>query len=621
MKQHNYNASADAFLPRLTAAGRLAGMPDLRPVLPFLLLAAAALAAYANAWPDTLVVDDKLFAGHERFADLSRLGDFFRESAWAAGGANESLYRPLLMVSVAVDAALFGDRFAAWHLVNVFLHVLATLLVYLLLRQLLRLSAAPDEPGALVALLAALVFAVHPVHAEVVNSIFNRSELLAAVGSAGGLWWLLRYLHARPALAWSGIWLAYCFVLFSRETGIVLPALAVTLVWIHTEGSFGAKARRCLPALAMTAPGLVYLALRARAVAPPLSLPLSLPGPQDALAADDPLGVSRLLASGGILQWDSVMHVAGIWLDALRLMVWPRPLLLYHPGPDQATQIAGLLLHLGLLAAALYLYRRKRPGLLAGLAIFYIALLPSSRLIGSDGAIPHLAERYLYLPSIGLALLLALGLRYLLRRGDRLLAAAPAVLAVLLLTPQTWARNADWSSEVALHEHDYRNGVRAWGSLRLLTAAHLLERNYDRVVEVCRANENAQRESGQLGVHCGTAYALSGDPQQAEQAFLAATEDPASRTRAHSNLARLYLTQGRRDEARAQFELAVESERHPATRAYREGLMLASLYPEDRARLLEARAHLEEALRLQPRLELAISELEQVEHKLERLPP
>jgi tetratricopeptide (TPR) repeat protein len=588
-------------------------MPDLRPALPFLLLAAAALAAYANAWPDTLVVDDKLFASHERFADLSSVGDFFRESAWAAAGANESLYRPLLMVSVAIDAALFGDHFAAWHLVNVFLHVLATLLVYLLLRQLLRLPVAADEPVALVALLAALVFAVHPVHAEVVNSIFNRSELLAAVGSAGGLWWLLRYLDARPALAWSGIWLAYCFVLFSRETGIVLPALAVTLVWIYTEGAFRAKARRCLPALAMAAPALVYLVVRARAVAPPLS--------PDAPAADDPLGVTRLVASGGLLHWDSVMHVAGVWLDALRLMVWPRPLLLHHPGPDQATQIAGLLLHLGLLAAALYLYRRRRPGLLAGLAIFYIALLPSSRLIGSDGTFPHLAERYLYLPSIGLAVLLAFGLRYLLRRGDRLLAAAPAVLALLLLTPLTWARNADWSNEVALLEHDYRNGVRGWASLRLLTAAHLLERNYDRAVEVCRANENTQRASGNVAVHCGTAYAMSGDPQRAEQAFLAAAEKRKSRTRAHSNLARLYLTQGRREDSRAQFELAVESERNPATRAYREGLMLARLYPEDRAKLLEAQTYFEEALRLQPRLELAISELEQVERKLERLPP
>jgi len=191
---------------------------------------------------------------------------------------------------------------------------------------------------------------------------------------------------------------------------------------------------------------------------------------------------------------------------------------------------------------------------------------------------------------------------------------------VCLLTPVTWARNADWRNEVALLEHDYRHGARSGLTLRLLTAAHLLERNHARVIEVCRENENVQRKLAHLGVHCGTAFALSGDPQRAEQAFLDATGHAATRTRAHSNLARLYLAQGRREEAQAQFQRAIETEENPAARAYRRGLMLAQLYPDDRDRLLEARAHFEEALRLQPRLALATNALEEVERDLARLP-
>jgi tetratricopeptide (TPR) repeat protein len=587
-------------------------MPDLRPALPYLLLAVATFAAYWNAWPEALVLDDKLFAGHQRFADLSRLPDFFRETVWATAGANETLYRPLLMVSIAIDAALFADRLAAYHLVNVFLHVLATLLVYLLLRRLLRLAEPRDESAAFIALLAALVFGVHPLHAEVVNSIFNRSTLFVAIGTAGGLCWLLRHFEARPALAWTGIWLAYWFVLFSRETGIVLPALAVALVWIYSSGGLREKVLRCLPALLMAVPLLVYLAMRAQAVAPPM--------PLEAGESSDLLGVTELVASGRFLQAGYLFRVAGVWLDGLRLALWPRPLLLIHPRPDEVLRIVGLFVHIGLVAAALIMYRRKRPGLITGLAIFYIALLPASRLFGSDGGSAHLAERYLYEPSIGLAALLAFGLRYLLRRGDRLLAAAPAVLAVVLLTPLTWARNADWSDEVTLLEHDYRHGMRTRGSLRLLTSAHLLERNPARAVEVCQQNEDMQRESGQLSVHCGTAYALSGDAQRAEQAFLRAVSDRDSRSRAHSNLARLYMTQGRQDAARAQFELAIESEANPAIRAYRQGLMLVQLYPQERGKLLEARAHFAEALRLQPRLALAIDALEQVDRSLDRLP-
>jgi tetratricopeptide (TPR) repeat protein len=589
-------------------------MPYLRPALPYLLLVVVTFAAYWNAWPDTLVLDDKLFVGHERFADLSRLPDFFGETVWSVVGVNETLYRPLLMVSIAIDAALFADRVAAYHLVNVFLHVLATLLVYLLLLRLLSLAEPRDESAELIALLAALVFGVHPIHAEVVNSIFNRSTLFAAIGMAAGLWWLLRHFEARPALAWTGIWLAYWFVLFSRETGIVLPALAVALVWIYSNGGLREKVLRCLPALLMAVPLLVYLAMRAHAVSPPL--------PSMALGAGEPgdlLGVTDLVAPGRLLEFGYLLQVAGVWLDGLRLTLWPRPLLLVHPDPDEVLRTVGLFVHMGLVAAALIMYRRKRYGLITGLAIFYITLLPASRLFGSADSL-NLAERYLYEPSIGLAVLLAFGLRYLLRRGDRLVAAAPAVLAVFLLTPITWARNADWSNEVALLEHDYRHGVRMQSSLRMLTSAYLLEHNAARAVEVCRENEDGPWGSGQMSVHCGTAYAMSGDAQKAEQAFLRAAGSADSRTLAHSNLARLYMNQGWQEAARAQFQMAIESEVNPAIRAYREGLMLVQLFPGERDKLLEARAHFEEALRLQPRLTLAINALEQVDRSLDQLP-
>ena len=591
---------------------RLACMRQLRSLLPLLLLAVVTFAAYWNAWPEALVLDDKMFAGQERFADLSRLPAFFRESVWATTGYEDKLYRPLLLVSFAIDATLFADRVAVWHLVNVLLHVLATLSVYLLLLRLLRLSDPQGESPILIALLAAVVFGVHPIHAEVVNSIFNRSILFVTIGSTAGLWWLLRYLDSRPALAWTGIWLVYWPVLFSRETGIVLPALAVVLVWIYSSGGWRQKARRCLPALLMAVPLLVYLAMRARAIEPPM--------PLEGGEAGDPLGLTDLVSSGGLLDWSSLMNLAGVWLDALRLTLWPRPLLVNHPPPDSMLQIAGLFVHLGLVIAAIYLYRRERPGLITGLAIFYIALLPTSRLFGSENILPHLSERYLYEPSVGLAVLLVFGLRYLQRRGDHLLAAAPVVLAVCLLTPLTWARNADWSDDIALLEHDYRHGVLRMKSLQALTAGLVVEGDYIRAVEVCRESEKLPGKSGYLNLNCGTAYTMSGDPDRAEQAYLDATEDDFSRARALSNLSYLHIVQGRRDEAGLQLETAIESENRPATRAYLRGLRLIRLYPGDRDRLLEARGHFEEALSLQPGLVLAISALEEVNRSLESLP-
>ncbi len=130
----------------------------------------------------TLVFDDNLFENSGRFSELSNIPRYFTENAWASEGANTNLYRPLLLASVSLDAHLYGDWVASFHLTNIFLHLLVTILVYGFLLQLLRITYGQSLSASLFALLATLVFAVHPVHTEAVNSIFNRSELLVALG-------------------------------------------------------------------------------------------------------------------------------------------------------------------------------------------------------------------------------------------------------------------------------------------------------------------------------------------------------------------------------------------------------------------------------------------------------
>jgi hypothetical protein len=587
-------------------------MSYARPPFALLLLALMTFAAYWNAWPDALVLDDQVFAGHQRFADLSQIPAYFQQTVWGPlGDTTDSIYRPLLLVSLALDSALFPDRPDLWHLVNVVLHVLATLLLFLFLQQLLRRAGSEKETAILAALLAAAVFGVHPLHTEVVNSIFNRSVLFVAIGWLAGLAWLLRFVDARPVAAWTGIWLIYWFVLFSRETGILLPALAVTLVWVSSDGDWREKVRKCLPALTMAVPLIVYLALRARAIAAPVPLE---PG-----AATDVLGVKELLTSRGLPEWEVVMRLAGVWFEALRLAVWPQPLLIDHPSPTLVKQIAGLLIHSSLVIAALYQYRRGRVGLISGLAIFYLALLPSSRLIGSEGDLPIVAERAFYEPSIGLAALLAFGLAVLRQRADRLLVVAPVLLALGLLTPLTWARNADWSDSIRLLEHDYQLGARSAVGLNALTARLVEKGDYARAMVVCRENEETRRATGMLHLNCGTAYLLSGDSRRAERAFLEAVKDEGIRARAHANLSRLYVSESRFDEALAQLELSIAAERDSATRAFRTGKMLMNLYPNDRSSLLDARSRFEEALRLRPGYAEAESALQQVDATLQRL--
>jgi tetratricopeptide (TPR) repeat protein len=577
----------------------------LLSALPVVLIIGVALAVYANAWPNALVHDDKFYAGSERFVELSNIPRYFKENAWASSGVAENLYRPLLLTSVTLDARIYGDWVAGYHLSNIFLHALVALLVYGFLLQLLRMTNRQSGSDTYFALLAALVFAVHPVYTEVVNSIFNRSGMLVALGGLAGLLWFLRHMDSRPARAWAGLGLAYLLVLFCKETAIVLPGLAVMLVLILAAGDWRIRVRKCLPVFWLLIPLALYLVLRAQALAPVEVSP--------AASAPD---AGAMLDSFQWPGWYRLMKVAGLYFESFKLMVWPVPIALTHETISQFAQVAGLVLILVWVATALFQFRRGHSGLLLALGFFCIAILPSSRIIGDPSGLPHLAERYLYFPSVGLAIALAFGLRFLARKVDINLLASAVVLAMILLAPVTWARNAVWASEIQLFESEYSNGNRERSILVWLVAAHLKNSGLSRVAEICDRHVDVQESYGKLSTNCAVAYNQLGRLDEAERAYLFGTTHKAVKAIAHANLGRFYLAQYRWGDAKKHFEAAVDAETRPANRAYRQGHMLVRLYPENREKLLEAKAYFEQALELQPNYSSALHWLERVNRAL-----
>jgi len=604
------SAPADAILP--------AWRRRLRDLLPLLLIVLVVSAAWWNAWPNALVHDDKFFGGSERFTALANIPRYFSESAWASSGISVNLYRPLLLVSITLDARAHGDWVAGYHLSNIALHALVSLLVFGFLRQLLRMAHGPSRAELAAALALALIFAVHPVHTEVVNSIFNRSEMLVALFGLAGLIWFLQRLHARPASAWTGLGLAYLLALFCKESAITLPGIAVALALIFVPGSAPSRLKKVLPAVWLLLPLAVYLVLRARALAPVELEGLALKAAGDARLH----GLDALLDKMRVPDSQRLLLVAGLWYESFKVMIWPHPLSTAAIMISQFTGVAGLVLNLALVSLAGYQARRKHNGLILGLAFFYIALLPASRISGDPDWLPHLGERYLYFPSIGLAVAAAFGLHHLLGRSRALaFAGAGGVLAVLMVfTPLTWARNAVWASEIQLYESEYRHHGDRTQILSWLTAAYLADSRFESVAELCDRHPDALARMGTLSSHCAIAYGRMGRLKEAEAAYLSAAADPESRTTAHANLARFYLAQGRWREAKEQFTLSVDAESVPARRALARGRMLVELYPADREKLLEAKARFEEALALQPSFGDAREWLALVSRTLDELP-
>jgi tetratricopeptide (TPR) repeat protein len=578
--------------------------------LPALLLVAVTCLAYANAWPNTLIFDDKPFLDYQSFTDFSAIPRYFTENVWATRGLRSDLYRPLLSVSVTLDARLFGDWFAGWHLVNILLHAAVTVLLYAFLARLLAMDERTRASSAFAALLAALVFAVHPMNTEVVNSVFNRSNTLAALGMLGGLWWLLRYLESRPLLAWTGLFLAYLYALFCREIAIVLPGMAAILVLVYADGGLSIRIRKTLPVFTLLIPMAFYLHMRDSALVGATPDPDSI---ETAISA-----VAGQLDARRLLQGEMILKVAGMWAQAFGVILWPFEPMVHYSSAPRVLRWAAIFIHLGLLGLAVFQFTRGRKGLLAGLVIFYLGLLPSSRLFGGGDVLPHLSLRYLYGAAAGFMVLVAYALSYLQHRFDRLLAAAPVLLLLLVLMPTTWARNASWADEITLFETDYRRGARSGHLLRLLTGAYLKKSDFPKVIEICDANRNKQvpDSNGMFTLHCASALSYSGRHEEAERAYLVAAMSKTSRRLAYSNLAQHYLRQGRRDDARVQFEKAVEAESDPALKAYQAGIMLTHVYTGNPEKWRQARDHFEEALRLQPGMSAAQDWLHRIDRAL-----
>jgi len=199
-----------------------------RPVVWHLLVVGAlALGLYASTLGAGFVWDDEeIVVRNPLITSLGNLPAIFRTHAFAkvsaaAPGHDLEYWRPVWVSTLALDHALWGLKPLGYHLTNVLLHVATSLAVYLLVLALAR--------GATIALVAALLFAAHPVHAEAVAWVSGRNDLLVTlfttVAFAG-------YLRVRSGGGpWTGAVTiaAYVMGLLSKESAAVLPALA--LLW------------------------------------------------------------------------------------------------------------------------------------------------------------------------------------------------------------------------------------------------------------------------------------------------------------------------------------------------------------------------------------------------------
>lgn len=422
--------------------------------------ALVAALAFASTLPNLPVLDDGwavLDNPLVRTLDVARI--LGAPYGYAGGATLQGPWRPVATLTWALQYALHGRAPAGYHLVNVLCHALAAALVALLARRVLRAAApsgaldgpAPGEAAG--ALGAGLLFALHPAHVEAVAPIVARTDLLAALGGLGAL---LLALGGRGPLRLAAAFAALLAGMLSKETAAAVPLL-YALVALLVPGAAGLPARPGLSTpearRALAAAGgvafllglavLVYLALR--------------PG-----AAVAPVEARWFGSHPPSVVWNTMTRALA---EYLRLLLFPArlatdfgyasriPFTTSFGTPSAlATAAWGALLAAGVLAA------RRAPLLSLAILWTFAALLPVLNVV-PIGVL--MAERLLYLPSVGLCLwagrLPAAILGRLPARGPRLAVAAGSALVLLLLAGRTLARSADWRTPAALWEAELRS--------------------------------------------------------------------------------------------------------------------------------------------------------------------
>jgi len=344
---------------------------------------------------------------------------------------------PLTRISFQLDYEIYGLEPAGFLLTNVALHALSTLLLFAALVRMTRTT----WPSAFVA----AIFAVHPLHVESVAWVVERKDTLSGVFWMLGMLAWARYAE-RPSVGAYGI-VALCMALglLAKPVVVTLPfALLLLDYWpLQRLAPAGANApwpldRARLARAVLEKIPLLVLAAAASAVTLIVNRPGTMLG-----AADQPPFDLRL--ANAVVSY--VVYLAQ--------SVWPSGLAVLYPYPEDglpAWQVAGSLALLALLSALALRWARTRPYLAVGWFWYLGTLVPMIGLV-QEGFQAH-ADRYMYLPLVGLAIAAAWGAANLasLRRGARQFLAVTGTAVVAGLVLVAWQQVKTWHDSVTLFE-------------------------------------------------------------------------------------------------------------------------------------------------------------------------
>ncbi len=436
----------------------------MKKILAPLVLAALVFAIYAPALRNGFVWDDTALVLRDPFIRSWRLiPEGFHHFLFTDATAS-NFYRPIQRLTYTLDYAAFAFRPAGYHLTSILYHIAAALALLLLSGELLRSFGVEERRRRLIAFLASVVWAIHPVHNAAVAYVSGRADTLAATFGFLGLYAAIRSLRVEGPKRWLFILTAGALVLLSmlsKETGIAFLVLWGAILLLKKNW------KEFLPITVIALfVAVIYLSLRlpAEQIEPPTFRP------------PPPVLVRPILAARAFAEY------TGLILLPINLHM-DRDVETHPEGPpvtrtDRAAwRELQTLLGILLIAAAIHwlLRSRKRdPAIFCCLILAALAYLPASGALLLNASV---AEHWVYLPTALLFLAAGLAIARLSLSTSIL---GPALgLWLVFLGTRTLLRTLDWKDQRTFLERTIASGGDSARMLINLAGLELSEGNLD----------------------------------------------------------------------------------------------------------------------------------------------
>jgi Tfp pilus assembly protein PilF len=488
--------------------------------------------------------DDKQVLKNPYVLSLHHLGEIFTTSVWTFRGVHSvtNYYRPMMTLGYLVCYRLFGLRAYGFHLVSLLLHALVVYLVFVLTERI-----TGDRVWAFV---AGAVFALHPVHTESVDWIAAVTDLeltffylitfglFLAAARPGGK-------HSKPMLTAMAV--AFVLALLSKEQAMTLPALATVYEHLYRkdrrETSVSQKLARY---------GLLWLLVVAYVFARFRFLGAMAPAQNLQLLGPEQIALSALALVGQY-----------VWK-----LLWPLRLCafwVFHPSttPFDLGVLAGLAALLALAALFFSCWRSREPNVrFASFGVLWFLATLAPVLNAHWVAANVFTERYLYLPSVGVAWLVGLGASKLWARAApspaqrRALALAGVALGGVFAA-RIVVRNRDWRDDIVFYSHTLEHSPNAYIIVNELASAYWAQHADDKAESMWRRALALDPDNGEVLNNLGMVAGRKKRYPEAAEFFQRAVKLRPGSADPHLNLGTTYQLMGLMPEAESELRVAL----------------------------------------------------------------